>query len=571
MESLTSHNITVMFLALGILLCMARVLGEIAQRFHQPAVVGELLAGVLLGPTILGYFSPEFSMFLFPSQGPNAITLDAIATLSVVLFLLVAGIEVDLSTIWRQGKVGFKVGIVSIVIPFLFGFVMAWFLPRTLGQQINADRLLFSLFFATALSITALPVIAKTLMDMGLYRTDIGMIIVSAAIFNDLVGWMVFAIILGLMNTSPSHGNHIIVTITLTVGFSVTMLTLGRWLIHKTLPFLHSHSQWPDGALISFAITIALLGAALTEWIGIHAIFGSFIVGVIIGDSSNLREHTRTTIDHFVSFIFAPLFFASIGLKVNVLTHFDFQLMLTVLLLACTCKLAGGVLGARWGGMSPRESWAVGFAMNSRGAMEIILGLLALKAGIIRNRLFVALVIMAIITSMISGPVMRCILRQAKKKRLQDIVSPELFLPELKAVSRKEAIHEMTLAACKVVKIDQQILDASIWEREESLSTGIGKGLALPHARLNDLRKAVVAVGISRTGIDFDSPDDKLANLIFLILTPINDPSTQIEITSEIARIFREPQMVERFLRAKNFKDFLAIIKHFNNIKLKAS
>ena len=199
MQSLSPDSITVMLLALGILLGTARLLGELAQRLHQPAVVGEMLAGILLGPTVLGNLLPGLSEVLFPSQGVSHVALDAIATLAVVLFLLVAGIEVDLSTVWRQGKVGFKVGIASMVVPFVIGLAAATLMPQTLGRQADTEPLVFALFVATALSISALPVIAKTLMDMDLYRSDLGMVVVSAAIFNDLVGWIVFAVILGLM------------------------------------------------------------------------------------------------------------------------------------------------------------------------------------------------------------------------------------------------------------------------------------------------------------------------------------------------------------------------------------
>jgi mannitol/fructose-specific phosphotransferase system IIA component (Ntr-type) len=342
--------------------------------------------------------------------------------------------------------------------------------------------------------------------------------------------------------------------------FAGIMLTLGRWLIHKILPFLQAYTQWPGGVL-SFALTLALLGAAFTEWIGIHAIFGSFLVGIAIGDSSHMREHTRVTIDHFVSFIFAPVFFASIGLKVNFMTHFDTPLVLTVLVIACVCKLIGGTIGARWGGMSRREAWAVGFAMNSRGAMELVLGLLALEAGIIRQRLFVALVIMAIVTSMMSGPVMRLILRQTKKWRFQDALSSKLFLRELKSVSRREAIHEITVMACDAAGLDAKSVESVVWAREEALSTGVGNGVALPHARIDGLPESLVAVGISDTGIDFDAPDNKLANVIFLILTPKNDPRAQLEIVAELARLFREDEMTERVLRTKKFTDFLALIK----------
>jgi Kef-type K+ transport system membrane component KefB/mannitol/fructose-specific phosphotransferase system IIA component (Ntr-type) len=559
MEKLTPQNIMVIFLSLGILLAAARVLGELAQRLHQPAVLGELLAGILLGPTLLGRIAPELSAFLFPTQGPGAIALDTIATLAIALFLLVAGMEVDLSTIWRQGKTGCKIGITSIIIPFLVGFGAAWLAPHMLGRQPEADPLIFALFFAIAISISALPVIAKTLMDLGLYRSDLGMVVVGAAIFNDLAGWIVFALVLGLISDPSGSGTHILLTIALTLAFAGAMLTLGRWLIHKALPFVQAYTRWPGGEL-SFALILALLGAALTEWIGIHAIFGAFRVGAAVGDSSHLRERTRVTIDHFVSFIFAPVFFASIGLRVNFLTHFDFPLVLTVLVIAGMSKLAGVTLGALWGGKPRREAWAIGFAMVSVGAMGIIIGVLALEAGIIHQRLFVALVIMAMVTAMMSGPAIRLILRPGKKWRLQDALSSKLFLRDLKAVSRREAIHEMTTTVCDVSGLDLETVEAAVWAREEALSTGVGNGVALPHARINGLRESLVAVGISVAGIDFDAPDDKLAKVIFLILTPGKDPGAQLDIASELARLFRDPHLLDRVLRTKNFTDFLALM-----------
>ncbi|MFO7599231.1 MAG: cation:proton antiporter [Candidatus Desulfacyla sp.] len=560
MENLTSHNITAMFLSLGVLLGVARVLGELALRLRQPAVLGELLAGVLLGPTILGSIAPELCAFLFPSQGPIALSLDVISTLAIVLFLLVAGIEVDLSTIWKEGKVGCKVGVSSIAIPFLIALTAAVLIPHALGRHSEADPFIFAMFLAIAMSISALPIIAKTLMDMHLYRTDLGMVVVSAAIFNDLIGWIIFAIILGLIGNPAGNGNNIVVTIALTLAFVGAMLTVGRWLIHKILPFVQAYTRWPGGEL-SFALILALLGAAFTEWIGIHAIFGAFVVGAAIGDSPCLRERTRITIHHFVSFFFAPVFFASIGLKVNFITHFDLRLVLIVIGLTCVGKFCGGALGARWGGMPQREAAAVGFAMVSVGAMGIIVGMLALEAEIIRQRLFVALVIMAIVTSMMSGPAMQIILRPIKKRRLQDLLSSKLFLRELKAASPREAIHEMTATMCQVTDLDLKTVEAAVWAREDALSTGIGNGVALPHARIEHLKESLVAVGISATGIDFDAPDDRLANVIFLILTPIDDSSAQLDIASEIARKFRDQRMSDAALRTKSFTDFLALMR----------
>jgi Kef-type K+ transport system membrane component KefB len=550
-----------MFLSLGILLGVARILGEAAQKLHQPAVLGELVAGVLLGPTVLGNLAPDFSAFVFPKEGPSAIALNAISTLAITLFLMVAGIEVDLSTIWRQGKVGLKTGITSIAIPFCIGIVLAWRFPEMMGRHFDTTPMIFALFFATALSISALPVIAKTLMDMQLYRSDLGMIIVSAAIFNDLIGWIVFAVILGMIGNVNGHSNHIGLTITLTLFFAGAMLTLGRWLIHKIIPILQAYTQWPGGVL-GFALTLTMLGAAFTEWIGVHAIFGAFLVGVAIGDSSHLRERTRVTIEHFVSFIFAPLFFATIGLKVDFLAHFDFRLIMTVLIVSCVCKLIGGYGGARWGGLPSREAWVVGFAMNSRGAMEIILGILALEAGIISERLFVALVIMAMITSMISGPMMGFSLRSGRKRRsFWRILSPELFFRKLNAQERQEAIWEMSRKLCDRAGLDvEQIADA-VWAREASVGTGIGNGVALPHARIDGISKPLVAVGISEAGIDFDAPDGKAAHILFLVLSPKNSSGAQLEIFSEIARLFRNPHLIELILRTKNYTEFLALMK----------
>jgi Kef-type K+ transport system membrane component KefB len=561
MESLTPQNIMILFLSLGVLLSVARILGELAQHLRQPAILGELLAGVLLGPTVLGAVAPQVNGFLFPTHGPCAIALDTITNLAIALFLMVAGIEVDLSTVWRQGQAGVKVGLTSIALPFAIGFAAAWLMPQALGRQPEADGLIFALFLAIAMSITALPVIAKTLMDMDLYRSDLGMVVVSAAIFNDLAGWMVFAILLSFMGQpGMGNGHPVLLTILLTLAFAGLMLTLGRWLIHKALPYVQAYSRWPGGEL-SFALILALLGAALTEWIGVHAIFGAFLVGVAIGDSAHLRERTRVIIDQFVSFIFAPVFFASIGLKVNFLTHFDLSLALLVLTIACVSKLVGSTLGARWGAVASRDAWAVGFAMNSRGAMEIILGLLALRAGIISQSLFVALVIMALVTSLISGPVMRLVLRPVKKWRLQDTLTSRLFLRHLNAASPQEVIYEMARMVSTAAGLNPQAVERAVWEREQALSTGIGNGVALPHARIDGLRQAVVGVGISDGGIDFDAPDDKLAHVIFLILTPKEDPGQQLDIAADLARKFRDRRMLDHVMGTRSFTDFLALMR----------
>ncbi|MFA6685968.1 MAG: cation:proton antiporter, partial [Desulfuromonas sp.] len=247
MVALNSHNIAVMFFSLAILLGVARALGEVAQRLRQPSVLGELLAGVILGPTILGRMAPAVSETLFPLHGVNAIALDSIATLAIGLFLLVAGMEVDLSTAWKQGKTGGKIGLSSIAIPFVVAMLAAFIAPEALGRMPGSDPLIFALFFAIAISISALPIIVKILIDMGLYRSDLGMVVISAAILNDIIGWVVFAVILGFLSGSTGAGVEVVTTIALTLIFIAGMLTLGRSLIHKVLPFVQAYTRWPAG------------------------------------------------------------------------------------------------------------------------------------------------------------------------------------------------------------------------------------------------------------------------------------------------------------------------------------
>lgn len=560
MDRLTSHEVMVMFLALGILLATARILGEVAKRCHQPAVVGEILAGILLGPTVLGTLAPEWNGFLFPLQGRGALVLDGLTTLAIALFLLVAGMEVDLSTMWRQGKTASTVGVAGMVGPFGLGFLAAWGLPQFFGWEQDTSTLLFALFFATALSISALPVIARTLMDVNLYRSDLGMVVIAAAICNDLAGWMIFAVILGLMGNQAAHGFGIGHTIWLTLSFAVITLTVGRWAIHRVLPWIKAHTSWPGG-ILGFALSLALFGAAITEHLGVHAIFGAFLVGVAIGDSSHLREQTRAVINQFVSFIFAPFFFASIGLKVNFAAHFDLSLTLAVLLIACLGKVVGCGVGARYSGMSPREAWAVGFAMNARGAMEIILGLLALQQGLIGERLFVALVIMALATSMLSGPMMQRILGRRKSRPVANYLTARAFLNPLHAHTRQEAIAALSRVVRPLPGLTTEAIAIAVSERESILPTGLGHGVALPHARLEGLSTPVVAVGLSHAGVDFDAVDGKPAQIIFLLLTPLEDDGAQLEILAEITQTFQHADVRERALEVRSYTEFLALLK----------
>jgi Kef-type K+ transport system membrane component KefB len=320
------------------------------------------------------------------------------------MLLFAAGMEVELSIIRQQGKTALKASFVGLIIPLVIGFFVGREFYHWFGENNSDNVLVFSLFIGTAMAISALPVIARTLMDLNLFKTKVGMIIIAAAMLDDVIGWILFSVVLGMMKHTESWG--FLYTLGFTIVFALVMLTFGRFVINKFLPWAKRKISWPGGVL-AISLAFAFLGAAFTEQIGIHAIFGAFIVGIAFGDSVHLNEKTRDIINQFITNIFAPLFFVSIGFKLNFVQNFDLSITLLILGMAIISKLLGAGLGGLWGGLKPKEALAVGFGMNARGAMEIVLATLALQAGVISNQMFVAIVIMAVVTSIMAGPMLQ--------------------------------------------------------------------------------------------------------------------------------------------------------------------
>ncbi len=413
MDKLSHIEVVNLLMQLAVMLIFGRVLAEAARKLNQPAVVGEIIAGILLGPTVLGMISPDTFTTLFPAVGTSAVALDGFIQVAVVLLLFIAGLEVDLHIVWQQGKQALYTSSLGLIVPFALGFIFPYTFPEFFGYDDEGRKLLFALFLGTSMSITALPVIARILMDMNLFRSKMGMLIIASAMINDLLGWLIFSVILSMMGKGEGEMS-LWGTIALTLGFTALMLTFGKAMLDKVLPWANKKLAWPGGVL-SLGLAICFLGAAFTEFIGIHAIFGAFIIGVALGDSVHFTERTKEIIHHFINNIFAPLFFVSIGLKVNFITYFDFPLVLAVCAIAFAGKIVGSGLGTYLGGYSKKESLAAGFGMNARGAMEIILGLIALENELINEYIFVALVIMALLTSITSGPLMRLSLKSGRE------------------------------------------------------------------------------------------------------------------------------------------------------------
>jgi Kef-type K+ transport system membrane component KefB len=408
MSKLSQQEIMALLVQLSVMLIMGRLFAELVRKVKQPAVVGEIIAGLILGPTILGMVQPDWFRTLFP-PGSSSLVLDGFVQIAVVMLLFIAGLEVDLHIVWQQGKQAVYTSLFGLIIPFFLGFIFPYYFPVFFGNTNESWHLAYALFMGTSMAITALPVIARILMDLNILKSRMGMLVISSAMITDLIGWLIFSVVLGMIGKEQNIS--IVSTLLLTVGFTVAMLTLGRGLMNRAIPWVNKKLAWPGG-LLSLSLALCFLGAAFTESIGIHAVFGAFIVGVALGDSEHLSERAKEIIHQFINNIFAPLFFVSIGLKVNFIANFDLPLTLAIIAIAFAGKILGSGLGTRLGGFSWRESIAASFGMNARGAMEIILGLVALENGLINERVFVSLVIMALITSITSGPLMKWVLRK---------------------------------------------------------------------------------------------------------------------------------------------------------------
>jgi Kef-type K+ transport system membrane component KefB len=411
MVRLGHADVVQLLVQLSVMLIAGRIFAEIARKLNQPAVIGEILAGILIGPTILGMVDPELFRSLFPVPSGAGTVLSGLVQIAVVMLLFIAGLEVDLHIVLQQGKQAVSTSIFGLIIPFALGFVFPYSFPHFFGIANSDERLTFALFMGTAMAVSALPVIVRILMDLNLFKSRIGLLVVASAMVDDVVGWMIFSVILAMIGKGSDF--PVWKTALLTLSFAAVMLTIGRGLLNRLLPWVNRNLAWPGGVL-SLSLALCFLAAAFTEYIGIHAIFGAFIIGVALGDSEHFSERAKEIVHQFINNIFAPLFFVSIGLRVNFFTNFDLSLTLIILAIAFLGKIAGAGIGTRLGGFTWRESFAAGFGLNARGAMEIILGLIALENGLIGEKVFVSLVIMALITSMTSGPLMRICLRPSR-------------------------------------------------------------------------------------------------------------------------------------------------------------
>jgi len=416
-SKLSSSEIIHFLVILLVILVPARFLGEICRKYKLPAIIGEIFAGIIVGPTLLGAFFPELFKNIFLAAPKASAAFDGIANIGIILLMFIAGFEVDLKQIRQNGKQAIAISLSGILFPFVIGFLAVWFLYKDHFANGVNNQLVTSLFFGTALSITALSVITKILLDLDILKTRIGNIVLTAAMVDDFLGWILFSIIIQMMNAGKEQVSFW--SVISVVLFAIFMLTGGRWIVHRLLAYAGKSAKISH--VFTMAICLCFIGAAVTEALGVRGVFGAFLVGVTVSDSEYFTEMHKQVLHQFTINVLAPLFFASVGLRLNFISNFNLEIVILILVIAFLAKLIGAWIGSSLSGMTRNESVAVAFGMNARGSQEIVLGLIALQAKIISGPVFEGLVVMTVVTMVISGPIMKYYFLKEEKLQLVQV------------------------------------------------------------------------------------------------------------------------------------------------------
>jgi K+:H+ antiporter len=408
---MTDHQLLVFLVDVTVLLAAARLGGEIAARLRIPLHVGELVVGMMLGPSLLGWLWPEGFQALFPPDAASRSLLDVVSWIGVILLAIIAGLETRLGVLRKAGRVALGGWIGGFGLPFVCGLALGMATPARLVPA-GVDRPVFALFLATAMSISAIPVIARILMDLRLSGTRVGMVILSAAIADDTIGWIVLAVVAGLAGGALELW-PITRTILLTAAFVIGTFTIGRMLVDRAIA-ASRRLRVPYGEL-SVLLLIVFAFAALTQWIGVHLVLGAFVAAILIGRSPELDAGSTAAVRHIGLAFFVPLFFAYTGVKVDLTTLQGGYLLFAAIavLVACASKIVGGGLGTRLGGMPPWEALAVGLGLNARGAMELVIAAIGLSIGVLNEPTYATIVLIAVLTTIMTAPLLRACVRRA--------------------------------------------------------------------------------------------------------------------------------------------------------------
>jgi Kef-type K+ transport system membrane component KefB len=403
---------------LAVMLACATLGGAVLRALRQPAVLGEMLGGVVLGPTILGAVAPGLQAELFPAAGPAAALRGGVVKLGMLLFMFTVGLEINPRAILQNGWTALGVGVMGTLVPLAAGVALVYALPGMFPLTGEATRFLLALFMGAAMANCANPVLARILVDLGLLKSRLGAIIMSATVIDDLMSWTLLFFVFERMAAAgggaangagmagAAAGRHVV-----ELGGFLAATAVAGWAVSRFLARQQRLERGDVAARIGIVGVAVLLAAAAAEHLGLHAFLGPFVFGIaMMPPADDAEDEAYVALRRFVHGFFAPLYFVSLGLTTDFARHFTWPLVAAVTLVATASKIPAAYAGARFGGLDRRTSWAVGCGMNARGAIGIILANLGLDNRLIDEPTYVALVVMAIVTSLGAGPSMRACL-----------------------------------------------------------------------------------------------------------------------------------------------------------------
>jgi len=416
-----SPTLTLFLVQISLVLAIPLFMAKLLQKLALSPLVVELLCGVMLGPSVFGTFAPNFYARVFPVLGRATQAREAVTELGLLLFVFMAGLELQPKRLRALGLPIIWTSFFGILLPLILGVgsVLLW--PAFWRNKAQGNIPLLALFVGTILSISALPVIARILMDLNLIKTELGTIVMSAAMLDDLAGWGLFAVILSNFGGEGHSGRNLWASLVMVLLVFGLLLNLSNKRMQRAVGWLNLPK---DTLQLKLTFLVVMTAAIFSQVVGTHATLGAFLAGVALGRIPDARKLAHESFYQTTAGIFATLYFVSIGLKTNFIANFDVALVVFVLLVACIGKISGVYLGATLGGKQPREALVVALGMNARGAVGIVLTTVALEYGLIDQRIFVAFIVMALATSVLSAVGIKYLLGQGQGQSQE---KPELL------------------------------------------------------------------------------------------------------------------------------------------------
>jgi Kef-type K+ transport system membrane component KefB len=414
------HTLSTLLLQIIVIVVATRVVGHLCTRIRQPAVIGEVLAGILLGPSLLGLVAPAAHAFLFPPQSLEILRL--LSQIGVILFMFIVGIELEMEFVHRKAHSAVLISHASILVPLFLGTAFSLVIYQSYGPAHLPFRV-FALFVGVAMSITAFPVLARIIEERGLAGSAIGNLAIACAAVGDVTAWALLAVVVALVKTSGLGGA--LLSIALAALFTAAMILVARPWIARSIG-RDGEGQDLPGWRVAGVLVFALTSALVTEAIGFHALFGAFLAGVVMPPDARLRAFLRERLETISSALLLPLFFAFTGLRTEVGLLNDWQswvVCAAIIAVAIAGKLGGTAIAARWTGMSWHYALFIGTLMNTRGLVELIVLNIGHDLGILSGRLFTMMVLMALVTTFMTGPLLG-LLEWARRRRHDPVTVP---------------------------------------------------------------------------------------------------------------------------------------------------